>query len=123
MILKASRSEFQEIRERSKPEEAQTRIRALMRQKIWPILTEEQREKLKEMGRSSEKAQARPGRVWILGPDGKPAAVEIMLGITDGTFTEVVSGNLQEGTEVVVEEIVNRKSRPSTPAPSTRGLR
>jgi hypothetical protein len=46
-----------------------------------------------------------------------------MLGITDGTFTEVVSGNLQEGTEVVVEEIVNRKSRPSTPAPSTRGLR
>ncbi len=123
MIVQSSRGEFQEIRERSKPEEAQVRIRALMRQKIWGILTEEQREKLKEMGRSSEKTQARPGRVWILAPDRKPTAVEIMLGITDGTFTEVVSGSLQEGTEVVVEEIVNKKVRPSTPAPSTKGLR
>lgn len=123
MIVRASKSEFQEIRERSKPEEAQIRIRALMRQKIWGILTEEQREKLKEMGRSSEKRPAKPGRVWVLGPDGKPTAVEIMLGITDGTFTEVVSGNLQVGTEVVVEEIVTKKARTSTPTPSTKGLR
>lgn len=123
MIVRASRSEFQEIRERSKPEEVQVRIRTLMRQKIWGILTEEQREKLKEVGRSSEKTQAKPGRVWVLRPDGIPSAVEIMLGITDGTFTEVVSGSLQEGTEVVVEEIVNKKSRPSLPVPSTKGLR
>lgn len=123
MILRASRSEFQEIREKSKPEEAQVRIRALMRQKIWGMLTEAQREKLKEMGRPSERTQARPGRVWILTPEGKPAAVEIMVGITDGTFSEVVRGNLQEGAEVVVEEILDKKVKPSTPVPSTRGLR
>ncbi len=123
MVLRSSKSEFQEIREKSKPEEAQVRIRALMRQKIWGFLTEEQREKLKEMGRSSERTQARPGRVWILTPEGKPAPVEIMVGITDGTFSELVKGNLQEGGEVVVEEIITKKARPSTPAPSTKGLR
>ncbi len=123
MVLRASRSEFQEIREKSKPEEAQVRIRALMRQKIWGFLTEEQKEKMKQMGQPSERTQAKPGRVWILTPEGKPAPVEIMVGITDGTFSEVVAGNLQEGAEVVVEEILAKKARPSTPAPSTKGLR
>jgi len=123
MILRSSRGEIQEIREKSKPEEAQARIRTLIRQKIWGLLTEAQKEKLKEMGRQSEKTQAKPGRVWIVSPEGKPTAVEIMVGITDGTYSEVVKGDLQEGMEVIVEEIINKKSRPSTPIPSTRGLR
>ncbi|MDI6764424.1 MAG: efflux RND transporter periplasmic adaptor subunit [Thermodesulfobacteriota bacterium] len=123
MVLRASKSEFQEIREKSKPEEAQVRIRALMRQKIWGFLTEEQKEKMKEMGQSSEKSRARPGRVWISTPEGKLVPVEITVGITDGTFSEVVTGNLQEGAEVVVEEMMNKKARPSTPSPSTKGLR
>jgi HlyD family secretion protein len=123
MVLRASRSEFQEIREKSKPEEAQVRIRALMRQKIWGFLTEEQKEKMKQMGQSSERTQAKPGRVWVLAADGKPMPVEIMVGITDGTFSEVAKGDLKEGVEVVVEEISNKKARPSTPAPSTKGLR
>jgi HlyD family secretion protein len=123
MVLRASKSEFQEIREKSKPEDARIRIRALMRQKIWGFLTEEQKEKMKEMGQSSEKSRARPGRVWISTPEGKPIPVEITVGITDGTFSEVVTGNLQEGAEVVVEEMMNKKARPSTPAPSTKGLR
>lgn len=123
MVLRASRNEFQEIREKSKPEEAQVRIRALMRQKIWGFLTEEQKEKMKEMGRLSERNRARPGRVWVPTPEGKPIPVEITVGITDGTFSEVVTGNLQEGAEIVVEEIMNKKARPSTPSPSTKGLR
>ncbi len=123
MILRASRGEIQEIREKSRPEEAEVRIGHLLRQKIWGILTQEQRERLEARGRSSEKAQAKPGRVWVLGSGGKPISVEIMIGVTDGSFSEVVSGNLQEGNEVIVREIVNKKARPSTPVPSTRGLR
>ena len=42
------------------------------------------------------------GRVWILGPDGKPAAVSLQLGIGDGTYTEVVRGELKEGHQVIV---------------------
>lgn len=42
------------------------------------------------------------GRVWTLGPDGKPALLTLQLGITDGNFTEVIAGHLSEGQEIVV---------------------
>jgi HlyD family secretion protein len=42
------------------------------------------------------------GRVWVVGPDGKPTPVEIRLGITDGTSTEVLSGDLREQQQVIV---------------------
>lgn len=125
MILRASRAEFQEIREKLKPEDAQNRIRSILRQKIWEILTPEQKERLKEMRGSSEKVQAKPGRIWILGSDRKPKPVEIMIGITDGTFSEVISGEVKEGMEVIVEEISSKKSSSQSgiPTPSLRGFR
>jgi HlyD family secretion protein len=42
------------------------------------------------------------GRVWVAGPDGKPVAVPLQLGIGDGTHTEVVKGELNEGQPVIV---------------------
>jgi HlyD family secretion protein len=42
------------------------------------------------------------GRVWIVGADGKPAAVPVQLGIGDGTFTEVARGEIKEGQQVIV---------------------
>ncbi|HKW92921.1 MAG TPA: efflux RND transporter periplasmic adaptor subunit [Methylomirabilota bacterium] len=42
------------------------------------------------------------GRVWIVGVDGKPAAVSVQLGIGDGTYTEVARGDLAEGQSVIV---------------------
>ena len=42
------------------------------------------------------------GRVWVLGPDGKPAMVQLQLGIGDGTYTEVAKGELKEGQQVIV---------------------
>lgn len=42
------------------------------------------------------------GRVWIVGPDGKPAALSLQLGIGDGTYTEVVRGEIKEGQLVIV---------------------
>ena len=53
-------------------------------------------------GGGSRGGGARAGRVWILGPDGKPAAVPLQLGIGDGTYTEVVRGELREGHLVIV---------------------
>lgn len=124
MILKASRQEFQEIREKSKPEEARVRIQNLIQQKIGGLLTEEQRKKLSELSQSSQGTERRPGRVWVLSPEGKPVPVSIVLGITDGTFSEVVAGDLREGMEVIVEETGNKKgpSRGTTSPPFTRGL-
>jgi HlyD family secretion protein len=42
------------------------------------------------------------GRVWVIGPDGKPAALALQLGIGDGTYTEVAGGELKEGHLVIV---------------------
>jgi HlyD family secretion protein len=42
------------------------------------------------------------GRVWTLGRDGRPRAVAVTLGVTDGTWTEVVGGDLAEGQELLV---------------------
>jgi len=42
------------------------------------------------------------GRVWVLAPDGKPAALSLQLGIGDGTYTEVAKGEIKEGQQVIV---------------------
>jgi HlyD family secretion protein len=122
-ILKASRSEIQEIREKSKPEEARGRIQRLIQQKILGLLTEEQRQKLKELNQTSTSERGTPGKVWTLSPEGKPVSNSIVLGITNGAFSEVVSGDIKEGTEVIVEEISGKKGRTqSATQPFTRGL-
>jgi HlyD family secretion protein len=120
-VLKASMQEFRDIREKAKPEEARVRIQGLLRQKIGGFLTEEQRRKFEEMSKISGVEERRPGRVWIVSSEGKPVAVSIVLGITNGTYSEVVSGDLQEGTGVIVEE-TSRKGQTSASAPFSRGL-
>jgi HlyD family secretion protein len=50
--------------------------------------------------------------VWVLGPDKKPQPRRIKVGITDGSATEVVEGNLQEGEMIVVGQNVTGDSRP-----------
>ncbi len=64
-----------------------------------------------ERGKPAENDQGRPGRVWILSPEGKPTPVSVTLGITDGTSSEVVGGNLQEGAEVIIEGNSNKKAQ------------
>ncbi|MEE8396881.1 MAG: hypothetical protein V3S29_12555, partial [bacterium] len=44
----------------------------------------------------------RPGRLWVLDEQGQPGPVNVVLGISDGTMTEIVSGAVEAGTSVVV---------------------
>ena len=44
----------------------------------------------------------RDDRVWILGPDGKPMAVIVKVGITDGQATEISGESIREGMQVLV---------------------
>ncbi len=110
MIMKASQQEIQEIREKSKPEEARVRIQSLLRQKIMGLLTEEQRQKWENRG-GEQVEERKPARVWVLSTGGSPMPISIVLGITDGTFSEVVSGGLKEGAELIVEETSNKKAQ------------
>jgi HlyD family secretion protein len=59
-----------------------------------------------------------PGRVFILAADGKPEAVQIRLGISDGTNTEVVEGPLTDKQEVIVGATTS--PRPATAPPGPR---
>jgi HlyD family secretion protein len=74
--------------------------------------------------RPAEGDQGKPGRVWVVSPEGKPTPVSITLGITDGTFSEVTGGNLTEGAEVIVEQTSGKKSsgQNSAPQPLVRGM-
>jgi hypothetical protein len=38
----------------------------------------------------------------VLAPDGKPRQITAQIGITDGTSTEVVSGDITEQQQVIV---------------------
>jgi hypothetical protein len=50
--------------------------------------------------------------------------VFIVLGITNGTFSEVISGELREGGEVIIEEALNKKVQSQTGAsPFMGGMR
>ena len=59
-----------------------------------------------------------PGRsLWVL-RDGKPAPAQVTIGVSDGTFTEIVSGPVQAGDAVVtgVQSSAGSTARPATPA-------
>jgi HlyD family secretion protein len=55
-----------------------------------------------------------PG-VWVSGQD-KPTRIPITLGISDGNYTELVSGEVREGQELIVESLVSTKTKTQTPA-------
>jgi HlyD family secretion protein len=65
-------------------------------------------------GRGAAPGEGVPGRVWVVGPDGQPKPLALRLGISDGSFTEVVSGDLADKQEVIVG-LAPGQSRPATP--------
>lgn len=81
-----------------------TRLREATREQIRAILTAEQRAKYDTELTEAQLARqgAFSGRVFTAGPDGKPAAVAVQIGITDGNFTELLGGDLKEGQEVLL---------------------
>ncbi|HWL73725.1 MAG TPA: efflux RND transporter periplasmic adaptor subunit, partial [Burkholderiaceae bacterium] len=48
--------------------------------------------------------------IWVLGQDGKPQSRRIKVGLTDGSSTEVVEGNLQEGETVITGQTITSSS-------------
>ena len=52
------------------------------------------------------------GRVWLY-VDKKLKPINVRLGISDGSFTELLSGDLQEGQDVVVNMVTGLEPRPT----------
>ena len=105
-ILQDSREQLGALQGLPEPErraKAQ-KVREASRVKIREMLTPEQKVRYDEMSATSggDGRSGIAGRVWILGPDGKPAQVTLTLGLSDGTATEVLRGELKDGQEVIV---------------------
>ena len=130
-ILKDALAEIQAAGRAGGAEEAATKareLRAKNRVKIRSLLTEEQKKKYDQMIQRPETSQgaAPVFRVWTPVRQGRPLPVEITTGISDGSYTEVTSGALKEGQEVIVEAVAgNNKGGGSSQArqPSMRGIR
>jgi HlyD family secretion protein len=79
------------------------RIRAESRQRIADILTAQQKPAyerlLAELGGRGTSAA---GRIWVPGEGGQPRPVDVRLGLSDGTSTEIASGPLVEGATVIL---------------------
>ncbi len=78
------------------------RIRARNRGPLLQMLTPEQRVKYRQFVEGRAANQVTRGRVWVMGENGTPAPVDIMIGISDGSFTEVVRGELEAGQQVII---------------------
>ncbi len=68
-------------------------------------------------GGSAAKAKAGTGEkgpgVWII-ENEKPKRIRVSVGISDGSYTELVSGELKEGQDVIVESLTKPKQQSST---------
>ncbi len=67
--------------------------------------------------RGREEGPGIPGRVWVL-KEGKPSAVSVRLGVSDGKATEMLKGELQAGQEIILgleEGSVQKTVKPSRP--------
>ncbi|WP_439574104.1 HlyD family secretion protein [Phreatobacter sp.] len=92
--------------ERAERLDQMRRLRAEMVTRIEAVLTAEQREGLAAIrarydGRR-DRDGGQPGRVFVVGADGSAEAVTLSLGISDGVMTEVLSGDLDAGRELIV---------------------
>ena len=71
--------------------------------------------RFKPVEKDKTTAQAKGSGVWILEKD-KPKRIPVSLGISDGNYTELVSGKISEGQELIVESLTKSNvPRPSGP--------
>jgi HlyD family secretion protein len=108
--MRESGTPFEELRE-----EMQKHRRAA-EEKIAAILNPDQKAKYADMRGSAgaEDTGPRRGTVYVLGPGAEPKAVIVMVGITDGTNTELVSGEIKAGDQVIVGGDT-KGAKPGTP--------
>lgn len=59
--------------------------------------------------RNKDKTREKGSAVWII-EEGKPKRVKVTTGISDGSYTELVSDELKEGQEIIVESNASKKT-------------
>jgi HlyD family secretion protein len=103
--LRVKMAEMGDIREADRRARAE-RLRGDVRQKINAMLNPEQQQTYAAIvAAETGRGGVDTGRVYVVGGDGRPREVALRLGLSDGNATEVVSGDLAEGTQVIVGNV------------------
>lgn len=124
-IFGGVRERFAALRELPEGERAKAgeRIRADLRARIADILDEGQKKKYGEILVELAGRSVTRGRVFVPGPDGRPRPVELRLGLSDGSATEVLGtlgdARLAEG-DLVYTGIQGAASTPGPATPAGR---
>lgn len=119
-ISAGMRSKFQALREMPEDQrgKAAAANRAEMRAKITDILKPEQKPKyeaiLAELAGRGAGAGGVRARLYTL-ENGRPVAIDVRLGVSDGTNTEVSGRDLKEGAEIIVGRAAGVAGGSSTP--------
>lgn len=105
-IYAGMREKFMALRDAPEGDrqKAAERNRAEVRAQIMEMLTPEQKKKYEAIIAETEGNRAAGGargRIYLLDAQRQPKAVEVRLGLTDGTSTEVISPELKEGMEII----------------------
>jgi len=73
----------------------------------------------KDKDKNKKAQQKGPGQkgagVWLI-ENGKPKRISVSTGVSDGGYTELISGEIKEGQEVIVE-LLKTKQKSGTAAP------
>ncbi len=109
-IYAAARPKFAQLGDLPEAErgKARERITADLRARIAELLTPEQKQRYAALQAELAGRSITRGRVYVPGSDGKPKALSVRLGITDGTHTELIvppgspeAAELKEGASVI----------------------
>jgi HlyD family secretion protein len=106
VVLADARETLEALRRQDAPPEEIRRETQTQRERtrnvIATLLSPEQREKYVRFAAAQEGLSPLRGKVYVAAEKDKPQPVDLVLGISDGTFTEVVSGDLNNGQQIII---------------------
>ena len=132
-IYAEARPKFMQLRElpESDRSKARERITSEIRARVGDVLTAEQKPKYAAMVAETSSRTSTRGRIYVMDADGKPKALNVRLGISDGSSTELLvfpnspqAADLQEGAKVITGILGGAGSGSGgSPKPATTGPR
>ena len=79
-------------------------LRRQMTQKLEALFDPEQKRLYHQLTAEAAASRGVRGRVWPVGPEGSPVPANVMIGISDGSRTEILRGESEPGNQVIVGE-------------------
>ena len=132
-IYADSRPKFMQLRELPEADrsKARERITSEIRARVGDVLTAEQKPKYAAMVAETSSRTSTRGRIYVVDADGRPKALNVRLGISDGSSTELLvfanspqAADLQEGVKVITGILSGTGSGSGAPTkPASTGPR